>query len=334
MFFTVAIALIAFFVVAVGTPILIRAARARGIVGRDVHKKNMPYVAELGGLAIAAGVVAAILFALAVNSFATLRHMFDVEQDGFVIPLLTALSVILMIIIIGFVDDVLGVKQRTKLILPILAALPLVALKITALDPFVIPFIGPLPIPPLVYVIILIPIGITAATNLTNTFAGFNGMEAGMGAVIAAVLLALGWHLGLPMVMMLSAAMLGALSAFLLFNWYPAKIFPDDVGTLLIGCMIGIIIILGRIEVAGMLLLLPHIIDFVFFKIPNSLPQEVAQPWTSVLKEGNKLYPPRKSVTLAQAFMRAFGGLTEKNLVLLLIGIEIVLGLIVLAIYW
>jgi UDP-N-acetylglucosamine--dolichyl-phosphate N-acetylglucosaminephosphotransferase len=251
-----------------------------------------------------------------------------------IISLLAALSVILMIELVGFVDDIVGIRQHIKLLLPLAAALPLIALKVTAMETLAIPFIGALPIPSLVYLLILVPIGITAATNLTNTFAGFNGMEAGMGAVIAAVLLALGWHMGIPIVMMLSAALFGSLLAFLIFNRYPSKIFPDDVGTLLIGCMIGVTVILGRIEVAGVIMLLPHIIDFVFFKVPNRLPQEVAQPWTSVLREGNKLYPPKKSVTFAQWLMVRFNGLTEKNLTLLLVEMEIVLGIIVLGIYW
>jgi len=335
LYLTFVICVIAFLVTVLGTPILIRATKSKGIVGKDVHKKDRPEVAELGGLAIAAGIVVAILFALGVNSFATLRLMFGIEQDALIVTyLLAALSIILMIELVGFVDDILGVSQRIKLILPIAAALPLMALKIASLDPLVIPLIGALPLNPLIYILVLLPIGMTAATNLTNTFAGFNGMESAMGAIIASVLFVLGWHMNLFIVMILSAALLGALLAFLVFNWYPSKIFPDDVGTLLIGCMIAVIVIIGKIEFAGALLLLPHIIDFVFFKVPNRLPQEVAQPWTSVLKEGDKLYPPKKSVTLAQALMRIFGGLSERNLVLMLMGIEVVLGLIVLGLYW
>jgi len=333
MYLTPAIALVAFLVTLLLTPIVIKAAKARGMIGKDVHKKDKPEVAELGGLAIATGIIIAILFAIGINSFATLSALFGVQQDGMIISLLAALSVILMIELVGFVDDIVGIRQHIKLLLPLAAALPLIALKVTAMETLAIPFIGALPIPSLVYLLILVPIGITAATNLTNTFAGFNGMEAGMGAVIAAILLVLGWHMGISIVMMLSAALLGSLAAFLIFNWYPSKIFPDDVGTLLIGCMIGVTVILGRIEVAGVIMLLPHIIDFVFFKIPNRLPQEVSQPWTSVLKDG-KLYPPKKSVTFAQWLMVKFNGLTEKNLTLLLMGIEIVLGIIVLGIYW
>jgi len=333
LYFTIAI--VAFLVTLVGTPILIKAAKAKGIVGKDVHKKNKPEVAELGGLTIAAGIVAAILFAIGINSFATLSLIFNVQQDAtIVVYLLAALSVILMIELVGFTDDILGVRQRTKLIFALAAALPLMALKIASLDTLVIPLIGALPISPLIYVLILIPLGMTAATNLTNTFAGFNGMEAGMGAVIAATLFVIGWHTGHPIVMILSTALFGSLSAFLVFNKYPSKIFPDDVGTLLIGCVIATTVILGKLEFAGAILLLPHIIDFLFFKIPNRLPQEIAPPWISVLKEGNKLYPPRKSVTFAQALMRIFGGLSEKNLVLLLVGIEILLGLVVIGIYW
>jgi len=326
-------ALLAFIVTVMGTPMLIKAAKAKGIVGRDIHKKGTPEVAELGGLAIAAGIVVALLFAIGINSFATLRTIFGIqESDGtnIVVSLLAALSGILMIELIGFVDDILGVRHAIKFLLPMAAALPLMAVKITAISILMIPIIGELPIPPIIYVVILIPIGFTAATNVTNTFAGYNGLEAGMGAVVAAILFVLGWHLGLPIVMILGAALLGALVAFLAFNWYPAKIFPDDVGTLLIGCMIATTVILGRIEFAGVVLLLPYIIDFLFFKIPNRLP---SKGWWGTLK-GEKLYHEGKPVQFGQWIMKVTGGITEKNLVLLLIGMEVLLGVIVLGLYW
>lgn len=309
-------------------PFISAAARVAGFVGRDIHKKGKPEVAELGGLAIAAGVVAAILFAIAANSFVALKSVLDGGAN--IVYLLAILCVVLIIELIGFADDVLGVRHRIKFILPVFAALPLMAVKAMAPTALVIPFLGPIDfITPTIYILILIPIGITASTNLTNVFAGYNGIEAGMGAVAAAALLALCWATGSAEGMVLSAALLGALLAFLRFNWYPAKVFPDDVGTLLIGAMIGAIVIVAGVEVAGVILLLPHIIDFLFFKIPNRLP---STGWWGTLR-GGKLYCDKSPVQFGQFVMRATGGITEKGLVHLFVGIEVVLALIVLLIY-
>ena len=55
--------------------------------------------------------------------------------------------------------------------------------------------------------------------------------------------------------------MLGALIAFLYFNKYPAKIFPGDTGTLIIGATIVSIAFIGRVKLIALIVLLPNIID-------------------------------------------------------------------------
>lgn len=321
--------LLSFFVTLVATPVIIKATLDAGMIGRDLHKPSKPIVSELGGLAMAAGIIVALLFAISANSFATLKGIFQTNVN--VVYMLAALCTVLLIELIGFTDDVLGVRHKIKFLLPLAAALPLMAVKIASLHPLSIPFIGPIGfITPLIYVAILIPLGLTAATNLTNVFAGFNGIEAGMGAVMAAALALIGWHTGSIEVTLLGVAMLGVTLAFLRYNWYPSKIFPDDVGTLLMGVMVGTTAIVGGIEMAGVILLLPYIIDFIFYKIPNRLP---STGWGGVLREG-KLYCDGKPVHLAQAVMKATGGIKEKDLVLIFIAIEAVLALVGVGLYW
>lgn len=321
---------LAFFVTYFATPIVARLAQRAGFVGRDVHKPGRPKVPELGGLAIAAGIIVALLFTIASNSFATLEKIFGGNLN--VIYLLAALSVILMVELVGFVDDVLGMRQRYKFLLPFLIALPLMTVKVSALHPFYIPVLNISIYNPWLYELILIPIGVCAATNLTNTFAGYNGLEAGLGAIAALFLLAIGWALGNNYIIILSTMLLGALLAFLNFNWYPARIFPNDVGNLLIGAMIATIVIIGGIEVAGVILLAPHIIDFVFFKIPNKLPKSVELfEKVGKIKEG-KLYC-KKPFDLAQLIMKISNGISERALVLTFFAIEIVFGTVVLWIY-
>lgn len=325
---------ISFIVTLLATPIFIKAAKRKGMMGFDAHKKGRPRVAELGGISIAAGVTAALLFAIAATSFVTLQQVFP--SDIAVTTLLAVLSVILIIELLGLVDDILGISQLFKFLLPFGAALPLMAVKIVAAQPLTIPFMGVIPfISPLIYGVFLVPIGVVASTNLTNTFAGFNGLEAGTGAIALLTLAIIGMITGNIGVTILSVSLLGALVAFLKYNWYPSQIFPDDVGTLLIGAMIGAIVIVGGIEVAGVILLLPHILDFVFFKVPNKLPREVESQYTEkagTLVNG-KLIWKKKLVSLLQVPMRMKGGISEKSLVLLFLGIEVILGAVAILIY-
>jgi len=328
MLLAIATFVISFIVTLFITPIVIRSTRDAGIVGTDVHKKNKPLVSELGGVAIAAGIIAALLFAVAATSFTSLQAIFKAAIDNSY--LLAVLSVVLSIEMIGFLDDILGLRQRNKFLLPFAASLPLSAVKVAALHPFALPIIGVVTaITPIIYELLFIPIGIAAATNLTNTFAGYNGLETGLGAVIALFLFVIGYSQGNDATMLLSASLIGASLAFLRYNWYPARIFPDDVGTLLIGAMIASIVIVGGIELAGAILMLPYIVDFLFFKIPNRLPSKGW--WSTITDKG--LTHAGKPVHLGQFLVQRFPGISEQRLVLLILGIEMVIGVFVLFLY-
>jgi UDP-N-acetylglucosamine--dolichyl-phosphate N-acetylglucosaminephosphotransferase len=309
---------LSFFITFLVTKFLIKQVPKTRFVGRDWHKKGKPKVPELGGIGIISGIVISILFLIAANSFATLKIIFDGGLN--VIYILAVLGVVLMAALIGLIDDVLGLRQLYKFLIPFLIALPLTAVKVSALHGF---SIFGIEINPWIYELILIPIGICAATNLTNTFAGFNGLEAGLGAVASFFLILMGIQANNGYVIFLSVILFSSLLAFLFFNWYPAKIFPDDIGTLPIGAMIASIVILGGIEIKGVILLLPHIIDFLFFKLPNGLPRG----WDGELR-GKKLYCKGKPVQFAHFIIKVFNGIEEKNLVLFFIGLEVVLGFV------
>ena len=62
-------------------------------------------------------------------------------------------------------------------------------------------------------------------------------------------------------VTIISMSLLGALIAFLYFNKYPAKVFPGDTGTLIIGATIATIAFIGRVKLIAFIVLFPNIID-------------------------------------------------------------------------
>ncbi len=154
------------------TPIISRRLSDSRLTGSDMNKKRRPELPALGGLSITTGFVFAMLIVVSVHNN---------------VHLLAAMLTILVVTIIGLVDDLLHTSQRTKALLPILAAAPLVAVKAgkTAMS---LPFVGTVELG-LLYPLLVLPLGITGASNATNMLAGLNGLEAGLGVVMHSTVL-------------------------------------------------------------------------------------------------------------------------------------------------
>ncbi|MFH1260612.1 MAG: glycosyltransferase 4 family protein [Candidatus Micrarchaeota archaeon] len=297
-------------------PRLVRA----GLTGNDVNKLDKPLVAEMGGLAIVGGLSAGMLLAIFFNSFFAL--------DFNLIYILAALLTVYIISLIGICDDLLDMPQWLKAILPLFAAIPLVAVSAAGSTEIFIPFFGSLDVG-IFYILVLIPIGIAVASNLTNMLAGFNGMEASMGAVIFAAASLISINNGSTEMAIISISMFGALLGFLFFNRYPSRVFPGDVGNLSIGAVLASSVIIGNFETAGAILVVPYVVDF-FIKMKNKFP---SSNWWGENREA-KLYPVDGQVRgFAQLIMKKANGISEKNLVLAFVAIELVFAVIAVLLY-
>ncbi|HHQ45020.1 MAG TPA: UDP-N-acetylglucosamine--dolichyl-phosphate N-acetylglucosaminephosphotransferase [Candidatus Altiarchaeales archaeon] len=293
------------------TPWFIRRLSDAGLTVKDMNKASKPDVPEMGGLSIVAGFVVAVLFSIALGN-----GSFDMTL------LLSGLSVVLIISIIGIIDDLIYVRQSTKALLPIFAALPLVAVK-AGVTTMTFPVIGPVDFG-ILYPLLLIPIAITGAANACNMLAGFNGLEAGIGLIMCATIAFVSIIVGESEAFILSAAMAGALLAFLFFNWNPAKIFIGDSGTLSIGAVVASSVIIGDIERVGAILIIPFFLE-LFLKVRGKFRMP---SFCGV--EGGKLVCNKKSEVygLGRLVMYLSGGITETRLVLTILGIEIVFAVI------
>jgi UDP-N-acetylglucosamine--dolichyl-phosphate N-acetylglucosaminephosphotransferase len=299
---------------------LIPRLKRSGMVGKDVNKPDKPEVAEMGGIAIVAGLTAGVLLAVFLNTF------FDFDFN--LLYVLAALITIHSVAFIGIVDDMIDIPQRVKALLPLFAAIPLVAIS-AGNTAMILPFVGEVNLG-LIYLFVLVPVGVAVASNLTNMLAGFNGMEAGMGAVIFAAASILAIAHGNAEMLVLFLPMFGALLAFLIFNWYPAKAFPGDVGNLTIGVVLAAGVIIGNFEMAGALLLIPYVVDF-FIKAVNRFP---SREWWGEVGPNGKLRPVGGKVRgFAQLIMKKTGGITERDLTLTFIGMEVVVALVVILFY-
>lgn len=300
--------------------VLITRLKRVGITGQDVHKPGQLRVAEMGGLAIVVGFGAGLLLAAAMVSF------FHVFPSVNLIVLLAALSTVLLAGLIGFIDDLLGMKQGVKALLPVLAAVPLMAVR-AGHTWMAIPLIGLIDLW-IFYPLMVIPVGVTVATNATNMLAGFNGLEVGLGIVAMGSLSIIAAYLGEVTSLVLLLSGLGALLGILYFNWYPAKAFVGDVGALSIGAIIATAVIIGSFEVAGLILLIPYGVDFLI-KARYRFPKTFGE-----LRNDGKLHcPPGPAKGLGQLIMKVTGGIHERSLVLVLMGIEGVFGGLAIALY-
>jgi UDP-N-acetylglucosamine--dolichyl-phosphate N-acetylglucosaminephosphotransferase len=100
--------------------------------------------------------------------------------------------------------------------------------------------------------------------------AGFNGLEAGMGAIALGAMGTISLFNGDLWLAAIAFSAVASLFAFLVFNWCPAKIFPGDSLTYGIGALIAVIAILGNMQKIGLILFLPFIIDAVWSLIPEA----------------------------------------------------------------
>lgn len=282
-----------------------------GFVGKDMHKAHKPEVAEMGGISIVVGFSAGILLAIMLSTFSGLTFN--------IVFVLAGLLTIQTLAFIGILDDILDVPQWAKAFIPLLSAIPLIAVKAAGSTSMMLPFIGMVDFG-ILYILILLPVGVAVASNLTNMLAGFNGIEAGMGAVLFACMSIIAWVHGIPEMLVLFIPMLGALLGFLPKNWYPASVFPGDVGTLMIGAVLATGVIIGNLESAGALILALYVLDFLI-KLPNRLPKTFVD-----LKYGKLMPQKGKPRGLIDLVLKITGGLEEYKLVLVMMFLQVLVG--------
>jgi len=304
-----------------GFPIVIPRLKKAGIVGKNMNSEKQEEIPEMGGLVIAASFGAGIIFAI------FLRTFFDLFLSVSLTSILAVLSTVLIVVIIGVFDDLISMQQWIKAIIPAFAALPLMALK-EGYSMMRIPFVGLIDFG-IFYSLVLIPLGITGAANAVNMLAGFNGLEVGMGIVAVGALAVIAYINGITTSLVILMVALGALVAALYYNWYPAKILVGDVGTLTIGAVVASAVIVGNYETAGVILMIPYVVDFLI-KAKNRFP---GKNWWGIYREGKLYCPDSGPVGLGQLIMKVCGGISERNLVLVLMGIEAVFGVVAILFY-
>jgi UDP-N-acetylglucosamine--dolichyl-phosphate N-acetylglucosaminephosphotransferase len=277
--------------VVIFTPSAIRILREKGVTGIDVHKPERPEIPKGGGYVILFAIVFAILVMVGLTTF----RILDIEMVG----LFAALVSILMAGLIGLLDDNLDFKNRTKVVLPLIASIPMVTMSVGT-PTITIPFIGTINFG-IAYALVIVPLMMTFIIDATNMYAGMNGLEAGLSAINASGLVLyvilipyLDSHTVNPTEIeagIVAAALLGSSLGFLIFNKYPAKILTGDVGNLPMGATMAAALIIGNMDRLAIMMYIPFAINFLLYIIYRFYTKRKNVEWTKFAK-------PREDGTL------------------------------------
>ena len=216
---------------------------------RKIHKK---VITKLGGLAIYFGFLGGMIIVAVFNPVFFRVHILQI------MGLIICASLIL---ILGIYDDFQGSNAITKLFIQITVALVLIKIGFK-LEKIYIPGLidlnlGILSVP----LTMLWLIGITNAINLID---GLDGLASGIIVIVSAFLCLYGFLFKQFFIVYTSLALIGANLAFLKYNFFPAKIFMGDTGSLFLGFIIGSLAIYRPgTEDLNNLLFLPSVIILI-----------------------------------------------------------------------
>nr|WP_206736655.1 MULTISPECIES: MraY family glycosyltransferase [unclassified Fusibacter] len=228
--------LTAFFMSLLATPLIIKVAHHVGAIDvpsddRRVHTKPIP---RLGGLAIFISVMFSLLIFIDLPTTKLLGIMIGS----------------LVIVFLGFVDDIAPIKAKYKLMVQILAAFILVFsdIRITGVSSF-------FNLSQTIYVDEFLSTAITilwivGITNTLNLIDGLDGLSGGVSTISALTLAYVAFINGRIEIAIITLIIAGACLGFLPYNFNPARIFMGDTGALFLGFILSAISIEGTIKSA------------------------------------------------------------------------------------
>ncbi len=248
------------FVVALGlVPVVIHYAVRFGAVDqvsqqkRKIHKKPIP---RAGGVAI--------FLSFVLICTVLLPHL----SYRFIGLVLAGLIVLL----VGLYDDIRGLSPWVKLVFQLLAALVVVlgfGINVESItNPLGGQFIlnshepmiqlGQLQVNPGLVANLLAIVWLVGLTNTINLLDGLDGLSGGVSAIAAFIifLLAISPTVNQPDTALIAVTLSGACLGYLVYNFYPAKVFNGDSGAYFLGMTLGILAIFSGAKLATAALVL------------------------------------------------------------------------------
>jgi len=253
--------LVSLIATALALPYWIKKCKIIGLLWEDMNKYLHPKnVAGSGGIVVVFAFIFGLLTYIALQTF-------FLNETGLIrLQIFALISTILILGLVGLVDDLLGWKHgglspRFRVFLALIASIPLVVINVGE-HTMSFPLIGQINLG-WIYPVILVPLAIAGTTTTYNFLAGFNGLEAGQGIIILSFLSFIAYITGSPWLTIVGLTMVASLIVFYAYNRYPAKVFPGDILTYSVGALIGIMAILGNFEKIALFVFIPYLFETI-----------------------------------------------------------------------
>ena len=319
--YLIIIFIVGFLITMLIIPSIIKIMKKKGYIGIDIHKNSRTEVAESGGIALVIGIsCTSVLLIIFFPSF----------YNEILIFILT----VVLSGVIGFIDDRIRLKSRYKVILTLFTGILIFLANLfdfIRIESPTIPFLGQLRLS--VIYPILVPIIVAVFANTVNMLEGYNGEGSGTAiiALISLFICSIIWDSAVGMLFTIIS--LAVLIPFYLYNKFPARIFPGDVGTLSIGAMFAGIALFGSLEAAVFCALLIHIFNsfYVLYSVKGFLESsEILDNKSDIILLENNLIKASALKSAALTLPRlilAKGPLREQELVKNIYSISLICGL-------
>jgi len=313
---------VSFFCTYLVLPFWIKKAKQIGLVWEDMHKTGHPKnVAGSGGLIVVLSFILGVLIYVAITTF-------YLNSSGNLIEIFALLCSILLVSIVGLIDDLFGwqrggLSKKSRLILVLFSAIPLMVINAGESTMFGIGF-------GILFPLFVIPIGVIGATTTFNFLAGYNGLEASQGIILLSAFAITTYLTGNAWLSVIALCMIVSLFAFYIFNKCPAKVFPGDVMTYAIGSLIAIIAILGNMEKIAVFFFIPYICEVIL----KSRGKLEIQSFAKLNNDGSleqphkKIYGLEHLAVLILKKIKPSKKVYEKDVVLLINGFQIIIILL------
>ncbi len=234
---------------AILTPIAIKLAPKIGAmdVPKDTRRMHNHPIPRFGGL----GIYIAMLVSILICVPRTEGSLGAVQVRGF-------LAGATIIVIVGLIDDLKGLKPVQKLIGQIIAALVpcYFSVRVFAISNI---FNGSYIEFPGIVSIILTVLWVVGITNTINLIDGLDGLAAGVSIISCFAVAYTSFIAGRPETCALVLAIAGAALGFLFYNFHPAKIFMGDTGSMLLGYCLATMSLIGVSSTKGTVLFVSFI---------------------------------------------------------------------------
>lgn len=208
-------------------PAIIRIARSINVLDRpDKRKIHSVSTPSMGGIAIFVAIFLAAAIAIPMESLAPERYFIGAS---------------ILVFLLGIRDDLSSLQARHKLVIQLFSAFLVVnygGVKVEGLEGLFGIYHFPWYFDEFFSIFIIVVL-----TNAFNLIDGIDGLAGGVSFIISLVMSWVFYQSGDLTHALIGVSIAGASLSFLLFNWYPSKIFMGDTGSMLMGFMLTVLMI-------------------------------------------------------------------------------------------